>query len=932
MNKKDFFIHIIIYTLILRSTNCYLFSVIMCIYNSEKYLDDSINSLINQTIGFEKIQLILVNDGSIDNSERICLKYKNIYPNNIIYIKIKNSGPSRARNIGLSYAKGKYINFLDSDDKWDKNSFNYAFLFFKIHKKIDIIGGRIKYFESTNNFHFLDYKFLKTRIVNLDKEYNCIQLHASSSFFRYTSISKYKFDEHLKYGEDVKLISNILLIKPEFGILREAIYYYRKRADSSSALQNSYKHIYYYFDVLYEIHLFLIKESKKLYNKIIPFIQFYIAYEFLFRVGGKANIYLDKKNYKKYCDLYRYIIEQIDEKYILEQKIFSFNVKLMALTIKNSRDIRYDLIIKNGHLIYSDYKLIDIKNYNKIIIWKILEIDSNKLHLKGEERFWLPTNNYFYYCRIGNNIFYPQYHYIKDLDFASLYGIIYKGRIISFDITLEIKEKEKLCFYIDYQNSIIEIFTSISSIIQLPTINKSYYSFQNFIIRNENNNLFIYIYKPILEKMFENDYIQELKRINKYELIKIRRNYFKKKGKNNFKDKYQTWLINDKENQAGDNGEYFFRYLVKKHPKELLVYFIIEKNCSDYRRLKKYGNIVELKSEKHLTLFLNSNKIVTSVSEDWVNNPFEKNGKYLRDLYHFDYIYLKSDILRNEFSRNTEIIKWNFNMIIIPSKKQYNSLINIGYENIIKNIILTGFTRFDNLKRIKSQIKVKKIILIYLTEGINQKEDINNMNTNYLKFYFNLTNEKNLLYSMEQNDYKGILCLNQKFNHKIFDYSRNKLFQIKKICNNQELFAKASLLITDYSNIFLDFGYLNKPIIYSQIDYKEYKSAHFLDGYFNYDKEGFGPVCYNLKCIISNVISIIENKNIFGKKYFRRIKRFYKYSLEKNCEETFLEIKRNSNKRDSIKKYVYIRIHNIIINFIIYFLFIIKFYKYIELY
>ena len=195
-------------------------------------------------------------------------------------------------------------------------------------------------------------------------------------------------------------------------------------------------------------------------------------------------------------------------------------------------------------------------------------------------------------------------------------------------------------------------------------------------------------------------------------------------------------------------------------------------------------------------------------------------------------------------------------MIIIPSKKQYNSLITSGYENIIKNIILTGFTRFDNLKRIKSQINVKKIILIYLTEGINQKEDINNMNTNYLKFYFDLTNDKNLLSSMNQNNYKGILCLNQKFNNKIIDFSRNKLFQIKKICNNQELFAKASLLITDYSNIFLDFGYLNKPIIYSQIDYKEYKSDHFLEGYFNYDKEGFGPVCYNLKCIISNIILI----------------------------------------------------------------------------
>ena len=75
----------------------YKISIVMPFYNSESYIEEAIESVINQTIGFENIQLILVNDGSNDNSEKICLKYKNIY-NNIIYIKQENGGVSSARN------------------------------------------------------------------------------------------------------------------------------------------------------------------------------------------------------------------------------------------------------------------------------------------------------------------------------------------------------------------------------------------------------------------------------------------------------------------------------------------------------------------------------------------------------------------------------------------------------------------------------------------------------------------------------------------------------------------------------------------------------------------------------------------------------------------------------------------------------------------
>ena len=98
-------------------TNQYKISTIIPVYNVEPYLEETIKSIIHQTIGFKKnIQLILINDGSTDKSETICLKYKKQYPENILYVAKKNEGVSVARNLGLQFARGNYINFLDSDD------------------------------------------------------------------------------------------------------------------------------------------------------------------------------------------------------------------------------------------------------------------------------------------------------------------------------------------------------------------------------------------------------------------------------------------------------------------------------------------------------------------------------------------------------------------------------------------------------------------------------------------------------------------------------------------------------------------------------------------------------------------------------------------------------------------------------------------------
>ena len=135
MNKLSFTIVLFV---ILCHIKCFVFSVIIAIYNTGRYLDDSIGSLLNQTIGLDKIQIILVNDGSTDNSEEICLKYQKNYSNNIIYIKIEHGGVSKARNVGLDYARGEFINFLDADDKWDSQALRYVLSFFRNYTNVDL--------------------------------------------------------------------------------------------------------------------------------------------------------------------------------------------------------------------------------------------------------------------------------------------------------------------------------------------------------------------------------------------------------------------------------------------------------------------------------------------------------------------------------------------------------------------------------------------------------------------------------------------------------------------------------------------------------------------------------------------------------------------------------------------------------------------------
>ena len=214
-----------------------------------------------------------------------------------------------------------------------------------------MISCRIVFFEAKTSYHPLDYKFYKSRVINLTLDYNCIQLHVSSSVFKRYILKRKFFNEKISFSEDTRFINNILLFHPIMGILKEAIFYYRRRNDFSSLIQNRDNNFNFYFETINSVFYYFLNTSLVLYNTIVSFIQFLVGYELLFRIQSRAYNILDSDNLKKYIFLIEEILKKIEDKYILEQNILSNKYKFFILSKKYQKDIRFHSKLINDSII-----------------------------------------------------------------------------------------------------------------------------------------------------------------------------------------------------------------------------------------------------------------------------------------------------------------------------------------------------------------------------------------------------------------------------------------------------------------------------------------------------------------------------------------------------------------------------------------------------
>ena len=257
----------------------YNVSVVIPVYNAEKYINKCIDSIINQTL--DDIEIILIDDGSTDGSGVICDDYSKIH-SNIVVKHITNGGPSKARNIGLDLAHGNYVGFVDADDYIEPDMYELMFQEATcFHADIVMCGYSIGNEETRINLE-MNYNteyYGKTDIItNLmgryySRDHNGLY-SVCNKLFKSGLVESLRFNEELIRAEDAWFVFDCLKKIQKFRFLNKSLYVYRQVSTSTMHTVQSDR---YFRSKKFRMRLL---EQSKCLNIDINNNEFY--YEFLY--------------------------------------------------------------------------------------------------------------------------------------------------------------------------------------------------------------------------------------------------------------------------------------------------------------------------------------------------------------------------------------------------------------------------------------------------------------------------------------------------------------------------------------------------------------------------------------------------------------------------------------------------------------------------
>lgn len=841
------------------------FSVIIAAYNSQNWIRECLDSLISQDIGFEdNIEVIVVDDASFDDTESIIREYAKEYPDNFKLIKNdENQGPAVSRNVGLSHAKGTYINFLDSDDTVSKETFRNVLNFFENHENVDLVAIPIYFFENREGPHYLNYKFEKTQEINLIENPKYYQLSGPSSFIRRSAVKDITFPDIIT-SEDVVFINEILIKNPNIGLCCEARYNYRKRNENTSILNNSQFDKRYYIERISNYFNYLIEKSLSEYGKVVRFIQNTIIYDigWMLKADNIPNI-LSQNEMAEFKASLENVLGNIDDEIIYENELLDDNQKINALLLKHG-DYSSEIFSKfQLDTVFID--IYDIINDKLYVLANIPHFDDVNIdaYVNGAK---IKTKKVTFPQRDKK---YLDYTYLKDN---------------SFEFEVELSAEKSFDIEFKNKNQVLEIDFSrpcnFSSVVGYAKTKKYLSIWNGSEIHIEHKTTLKWIKQEIKA------IIHMLKERKPGYKVGIPFRLMYMAGYPFLKNKH-IWFFMDRPEVADDNGMHLFRYAVDKD-KDIDKYFIIRKDSPHYEKMKEIGKVIPFKSIKHRYLGLFVENIVTSHPDNEIIYPFWGSYPHLAGLLKSNNDFLQHGIIKDDISSWLNKFNMNLSMFLTSTKPEYESIFENPY-NYDENVVqLLGLPRYDTLKN--NEEKKQIIIMPSWRRDLTRKSKDYILKSEFFKRFNSLINNERLIKACRENDYEIIF----RPHPKVYDFI--ELFDENDYVNidydripYQTLFNNGSLLITDYSSAAFDFSYLHKAILY----YQYATDYHFdlEDSYFDYESMGLGEVVRNEDELVDLIIEYIENDCKIKEKYSKRIDEFFMYTDKNNCKRVYDRIK-----------------------------------------
>lgn len=890
----------------------------MPVYNVEMYLEESVESLIKQSLNFEKnVQLILINDGSTDNSEKICLSYAEAYPDNIIYINQKNQGVSVARNTGIEAATGKYINFLDSDDYFDKDTLEKVLQFLTMYEdEIDLVAIPLIYFEDKQGPHMLHYKFEESKVIDVVEEPDKFVMQSGSTFInREKGLGDLRFLPGQKYGEDASLLIDVVMKKKKYGVLNNTKYNYRARSAGTSALQSSKESYDYYFPFFEQYLLPKLQKYSKIYNEVPKYVQYVIMYDLQWRLRLKETPNVIKEKLEVFFSKIIEILSFIDEDVIMNQRYLNWYQKHAIINMKQKKkvftlgDTFYSTEIRESGDSLKDLIVID-KNQEirDQLIGRHLSIDicensDGNLKIIGKIGSLLPQKNLRIYILDSEGTKYPSTAFNYPLENRYLVGkVIYEFTGFSFNISTEtIQDNYFIALYLEIEGVEMRMPLKFSPSARLSNQLKNSYMVMNnsYMIDYDHDkylfNIQRFTYKNMLKKELLIKKEMKKKKVKNYKKISRTRLLVRilKRTK-----KKEINLYMDRIDKADDSAEVLFRYANQINDKSAKNYFVLKKESQDYRRLSQEFDLIDYKSSKHKLHFLLADKLISTHCDRFIYQPFTGTENYFKDLKEYKFVFLQHGIIKDDMSNWLKMYDKNFKLFVTSAQQEANSIIKGNYSFTEKEVKLTGLPRFDRL--IDTSDSKRKTILVMPTWRQNLVEefskDINARpyNENFKKTeYFNrwntFLNDENLINFVKNKDYEIVFVPHPSIRQQLHDFNLENITVASYDESYSSLLKRGNLLITDYSSVYFDFAYMKKPLLYYHFDMGNWDNEK---GYFSYEEMGFGEIITRNEELVEKTIKLLNHQSKMSSKYSDRVELFYAYTDQNNSERVYKEIKK----------------------------------------
>lgn len=888
----------------------------------------------------DKVQLtavwILKGDNQKNNATLECLKAQTVTPERVKLVLCpmlsdgQESGlpdrgalafacetvePSGSRaallNRASKRAEGAFVTVIEDGDAFGGNYFEEM-----LNAMLDagslgyILGIPAKRCQNSKNPDIFSGRRGKdgVKYIDFDRRYNCLPYFAAGTWIAAEYFAAHGFREDLRYEYEKDYFLRAVLDAGRMIFAETQEYVYDEVRENDKVFFAGCYEKEWYYQAIDDFWLVFLEELQDRDGRIPRIIQYQAMYALTIRT--EAN--LDNQN--KHCipeeETEEYILswgrmlKYIDDKVIMNahaQRFCTSNpyLKRMFLRVKYG-DGNYDFerYYSKGKVFFGAAGVTAAAQSSQCVNIQFMEYRGGGLRIDGTLSGLFDVQKGHFYAEKDGVRYEVEFN--QRYSHTKLFGYsVYKRTAFEVFVPIEEADCQRIGFMYETEGEVYPLVITFDS--HTSRLSKrfksSYWTFGgHFMAMYRKGTISVYkVRKRSVAKREALLWLEMFKTFNRktWLFMCMRMAYFIMRP---FWKRKPVWMFIDKIYKAGDSSEYLYRYACAQDD-GIKKYYLVDKKCPDYKRLKKDGyKPLRRGTIKHRLMFMYADMMIISNSTVFAFNDYSLNSSgHMRDLFNFHTVCVQHGMSVQKIAIAQNRLRDNIKLYFCASKYELENLNRPVYDYAGRDILkLTGVPRYDGLiNDDKRQIlitptwRMQAAVPVTKNEGVARDYNPLFKESSYYKVYNSLINDERLIEAAKKYNYRILYVLHPIVSPQAEDFDRNDYVDIVPATGDmsyEKVFRESSLMVTDYSGVQFDFAYMRKPLVYLHHDDIP---QHYEEGTFHYDTMAFGEICRNNDELIDTLIEYMKNDCVMKEEFKRRADDFFEFDDHENCKRIY---------------------------------------------